>query len=351
MKTFWKSVGAISVVVGTLLASQAAEAKLKVAMVTSESGLGDRSFNDMMNEGMKRAQKELDIDYVVIQPRSISEFQSSLARAAGQGFDFIVGSSFDMIKPMQAVAKAFPNQKFGLVDVGPDPIAPNVVSTVTKDWEGSFLVGAIAARTAKTGVIGFVGGKDIPIIHRFYIGYYYGAKMTDPNVKVLETYSGTFTDPAAGKEYTLALINQHSEINFAVAGATSAGVIDAAKSTKTFAIGVDSDQNYLAPGYVLTSMVKRVDTQAFDMIKSVEDGSFKGGTVLYYGLKEGGVAAAMDEYNKGLIAPEVLKEVDELQAKVISGAIVVPNYFDLKPGQKEMGTPPMATPPSIADGK
>jgi basic membrane protein A and related proteins len=351
MKTFWKSIGAMAVVAGALLASQAAEAKLKVAMVTSESGLGDRSFNDMMNEGMKRAQKELDIDYVVIQPRSISEFQSSLARAAGQGFDFIVGSSFDMIKPMQTVAKAFPNQKFGLVDVGPEPIAPNVVSTVTKDWEGSFLVGAIAARTAKTGVIGFVGGKDIPIIHRFYIGYYYGAKMADPNVKVLETYSGTFTDPAAGKEYTLALINQHSEINFAVAGATSAGVIDAAKSTKTFAIGVDSDQNYLAPGYVLTSMVKRVDTQAFDMIKSVEDGSFKGGTVLYYGLKEGGVAAAMDEYNKGLIAPEVLKEVDELKAKVISGAIVVPNYFDLTSGQKEMGTPPIATPPSIADKK
>jgi basic membrane protein A and related proteins len=213
MKTFWKSIGAMAVVAGALLASQAAEAKLKVAMVTSESGLGDRSFNDMMNEGMKRAQKELDIDYVVIQPRSISEFQSSLARAAGQGFDFIVGSSFDMIKPMQTVAKAFPNQKFGLVDVGPEPIAPNVVSTVTKDWEGSFLVGAIAARTAKTGVIGFVGGKDIPIIHRFYIGYYYGAKMADPNVKVLETYSGTFTDPAAGKEYTLALINQHSEIN------------------------------------------------------------------------------------------------------------------------------------------
>jgi basic membrane protein A len=351
MKSFWKSLGALAVVAGALLASQSAEAKLKVAMVTSESGLGDRSFNDMMNEGMKRAQKELDIDYVVIQPRSISEFQSSLARAAGQGFDLIVGSSFDMIKPMQTVAKAFPNQKFGLVDVGPDPVAPNVVSTVTKDWEGSFLVGAIAARTTKTGIIGFVGGKDIPIIHRFFIGYYYGAKMADPKVNVLETYSGTFTDPAAGKEYTLALINQHSDINFAVAGATSAGVIDAAKSTKTFAIGVDSDQNYLAPGYVLTSMVKRVDTQAFDMIKSVQDGTFKGGTVLYYGLKEGGVAAAMDQYNKGLIAPDVLKEVDDLEAKVISGAIVVPNFFDLKPGQKEMGTPPLATPPSIADAK
>ncbi|MCW6510606.1 BMP family lipoprotein [Lichenifustis flavocetrariae] len=351
MRKVFSALSAAAIVAGALVASTAAEAKMKVAMITSESGLGDKSFNDMMNEGMKKAQADLGIEFNVIQPRSISEFQSTLARAAGQGFDFIVGSSFDMIKPMQAVAKAFPNQKFGLVDVGPDPIAPNVVSSVTKDWEGSFLVGAIAAKTTKTGTIGFVGGKDIPIIHRFYIGYYYGAKMADPKVNVLESYSGTFTDPAAGKEYTLGLINQKSDINFAVAGATSAGVIDAAKSTKTFAIGVDSDQNYLAPGFVLTSMMKRVDTQAYDMIKSVSDGSFKGGTVLYYGLKEGGVAAAMDEYNKGLISDAVLKQVDELKAKVISGEIVVPNYFDLAPGQKEMGTPPMATPPSVADKK
>ena len=194
--------------------------------------MGDRSFNDMMDQGMKRAVKELGIEYVIIQPRSISEFQSTLARAAGQGFDIIIGSSFDMIKPMQAVAAAFPDQKFGLVDVGPDPIAPNVVSSVTKDWEGSFLVGVIAAKVTKTGTIGFVGGKDIPIIHRFFVGYYYGAKMAKPETNVLESYSGTFTDPAAGKEYTLALVNQGSDINFAVAGATSAGVIDAAKSSE-----------------------------------------------------------------------------------------------------------------------
>ncbi|MDQ0395690.1 BMP family lipoprotein [Labrys monachus] len=348
MRRVLAALGILAMLAGSLLLAGAAEAKLRVAMVTSESGLGDRSFNDMMNQGMKKAAAEFGIDYVVIQPRSISEFQSTLARAAGQGFDFIVGSSFDMIKPMQTVAAAFPNQKFGLVDVGPDPIAPNVVSSVTKDWEGSFLVGMIAAKTTKTGTIGFVGGKDIPIIHRFFIGYYYGAKMANPQVNVLETYAGTFTDPAAGKEYTLSLVNQKSDINFAVAGATSAGVIDAAKSTKTLAIGVDSNQNYLAPGFVLTSMVKRVDTQAYDMIKSVVDGTFKGGTVLYYGLKEGGVDAAMDQYNKGLIADDVLKQVDVLRQKVISGEIVVPNYFDLKPGQKEMGTPPMATPPSIA---
>ncbi|TBF70819.1 BMP family ABC transporter substrate-binding protein (plasmid) [Rhizobium leguminosarum] len=323
----------------------------KVAMITSESGLGDKSFNDMMAQGMEKAKADFGADYVVIQPRAVSEFQSAIARAAAQGFDVIIGSSFDMIEPMKAVAKAFPDQKFGLVDVGPDPVAPNVASTVTKDWEGSFLVGYIAAKTTKTGTIGFVGGKDIPIIHRFFIGYYYGAKMANPDVKVLESYTGSFQDPAGGKEYTLALVNQGSDINFAVAGATSAGVIDAAKESKTFAIGVDSNQNYMAPGSVLTSMVKRVDTQAYDMIKAVNAGSFKGGEVKYYGLAEDGVAAAMDEYNKGLIADPVLAEVDGLKAKLLSGEIVVPNYFDLKPGQKEMGKPAMATPPSIADAK
>ena len=334
-----------------LASATGAYAGPKIAMITSESGLGDHSFNDMMVQGMERAKKDFGATYVVVQPRAVSDFQADIARAASQGFDVIIGSSFDMIQPMQAVAKAFPNQKFGLVDVGPDPLGPNIVSTVTKDWEGSFLVGWIAAKTTKTGTIGFVGGKDIPIIHRFFVGYYYGAKMADPKVNVLESYSGTFTDPAAGKEYTLAAISKGADINFAVAGATSAGVIDAAKTTNTFAIGVDSDQNYMAPGHVLTSMVKRVDNQAYDIIKSVSDGSYKGGMVKYYGLAEGGVDAAMDEYNKGLIADAVLKDVDDLKAKLLSGAIVVPNYMELKPGQKEMGTPSMATPPSVANAK
>ena len=335
----------------TAARAEAAGAKLRVAMVTSESGLGDRSFNDMMNEGMKRAQEQLGIGYVVIQPRSIADFQPTLVRAAGQGFDLIIGSSFDMIKPMQQAAALFPKQKFGLVDVGPDPVAPNVESTVTKDWEGSFLVGAIAARVSKTGVLGFVGGKDIPIIHRFFIGYDYGAEMAKPGIKVLESYSGTFTDPAAGKEYALAQINQHADITFAVAGATSAGVIDAAKSTHTYAIGVDSDQNYMAPGSVLTSMVKRVDNESYDIIKSVKDGDFKGGTVQYYGLAQGGVDFAMDKYNAGLIPQPVVDYANDLRRKVIAGEIVVPNYFDLKPGTKEMGTPPLPTPPSIAQAK
>lgn len=339
----WKKL-AFCAALSLLAMNTVADAAIRVAFVTAEGGLGDHSFNDMINAGLKKAKDDMGIEFVVVQPRAVSDFQSSLVRAAGQKFDLVLGASFDMIVPMQAAAAAFPDQKFGIIDVGSDPIAPNVVGAVAKDWEGSFVVGVAAALTSKTGTIGFVGGKDIPVIHRFFNGYYYGAKMARPDIKVLERYSGSFTDPAAGKEYALALVNSGSDINFAVANLTGAGVIDAAKSTKTFAIGVDSNQNGMAPGVVLTSMMKRVDLLAYDIVKSVVDGSFKGGANRLYGLKEGGVEAAMDDNNKGLISDAALAKMDELKAKVISGEIVVPNYIELDPNAKQMGTPPIDRP-------
>jgi basic membrane protein A len=339
----WKKL-ALCAGLSLLAMTSMADAAIRVAFVTAEGGLGDHSFNDMINAGLKKAKDDMGIDYVVIQPRAVSDFQSSLVRAAGQKFDLVLGASFDMIAPMKAAAAAFPDQKFGIIDIGSDPIAPNVVGAVAKDWEGSFIVGVAAALTSKNGTIGFVGGKDIPVIHRFFNGYYYGAKMAKPDIKVLERYSGSFTDPAAGKEYALALVNSGSDINFAVANLTGAGVIDAAKNTKTYAIGVDSNQNGMAPGVVLTSMMKRVDLLAYDIVKSVVDGSFKGGVNKLYGLKEGGVEAAMDNNNKGLIAPATLAKMDELRAKVISGEIVVPNYIELDPTARQMGKPPMDRP-------
>lgn len=345
LKSILKYGVAIALAIGAASGASAAD-KLRVAMVASESGIGDRSFNDMMVEGLKRAKTELGIDYVVIQPRAVSDFQSALARAAGQNFDLIVGSSFDMVKPMEAVAAAFPDKKFGLIDAGME--VPNIVAAIPKDWEGSFLAGWVAAKSTKTNKIGFVGGKDIPVIHRFFIGYYYGAKMANPDVEVLERYAGSFNDPALGKEFTLAMVKEGSDINYAVAGATSSGIIDAARESNTFAIGVDSNQNYLAPGRVLTSMMKRVDTITYDMVKSVIDDKFQGGKTLLYGINEAGVDLAMDDNNAGLISPEVMAGLADVRAKVVAGEIVVPNFFDLTPGQKEMGTPAIATPPSVA---
>lgn len=316
----------------------------RVVMITSESGLGDHSFNDQMVKGFQRAKSTLGVDYSVIQPRSISEFQSAIQRAATGGYDIIIGSSFDMITPMQTVAKQFPKQKFGLVDVGPGSLGPNIESTVTADWEGSAVVGAMAARTTKTGTIGFVGGKDIPIIHRFWIGYYYGAKLANPKVNVLQSFSGTFTDPAAGLEYADALYDQGADINFGVAGRTTIGVLEAAKNRNKLAIGVDSDENCLAPGHVLTSMVKRVDNEAYELIKETVQGTFKGGSVVTFGPAQGGVVAAMDKCNKGMIAPATLAYVHQFEQKLLKNQIVVPNYFDLKKGQKMMGKPAIAVP-------
>jgi len=342
MKIFIKFALGLMLLCGGLMSQSVAN--IKVIFVTGENGLGDQSFNDMIHEGLKRAKDELGIDFVVIQARTVSDFQSSLLRAAGQKPDLVIGATFDMIESMRTTATTFPDQKFGMLDIGSDPIAPNVQGAVAKDWEGSFLVGIVAALESKTGKIGFVGGKDIPVIHRFFNGYYYGAKLARPDVEVFERYTGSFTDPAVGKEYALALVGSGADVNFQAAALTGAGVIDAAKASNTYAIGVDSNQNGMAPGFVLTSMMKRVDVLAYDIIKSVIDGTFEGGVNKQYGIKEGGVEAAMDEHNKGLISEDTLAKLEEFKQKVIDGEIVVPNYIELDEQATQMGQPPIDRP-------
>jgi len=341
---------AIKIIFGAMLLCAAmvsqSIANIKVIFVTGENGLGDQSFNDMVHEGLKKAKAELGIDFVVIQARTVSDFQSSLLRAAGQKPDLVLGATFDMIEAMRTTANTFPDQKFGMLDIGSDPIAPNVQGAVAKDWEGSFLVGVIAALTSETGKIGFVGGKDIPVIHRFFNGYYYGAKLAKPEVEVFERYTGSFTDPAVGKEYALALVGSGADINFQAAALTGVGVIDAAKASNTFAIGVDANQNGMAPGSVLTSMMKRVDVLAYDIIQSVIEDRFEGGVNKLYGIKEGGVEAAMDEHNQGLISEQTLARLEEFKQKVIDGEIIVPNYIELDPAATQMGQPPIDRPSS-----
>jgi len=332
MRSFGMKFGALALLAMAFIfgAGAGAEAKIKVAFVTSESGMGDRSFNDMMDQGMKRAVKELGIDYVIIQPRSISEFQSTLARAAGQGFDIIVGSSFDMIKPMQAVAAAFPNQKFGLVDVGPDPVGPNVVSSVTKDWEGSFLVGVLAALASKSGKIGFVGGMDIPLVRRFQCGFEQGIKYANPQAELISNMTGTtpaaWNDPGRGAELAKGQFDRGVDVVYAAAGSTGIGILQAAKDRGKLGIGVDSNQNYLHPGTMLTSMLKRVDLATYNSFKAAQAGTWKGGTQVL-GLKEGGVDWALDKDNEKLITPEMKAKVEAAKADIVSGKIVVHDYM------------------------
>ena len=300
---------------------------LKVALVTATGGLGDRSFNDSGWNGFQRAKKELGVEIKVIEPQSVADYVTSLSAMADAGYELVAGIGNDMKDAVATVAPKYPNTKFVTVNVMVN--APNVAVAQFKDNEGSFLAGALAASMTKTNVIGFVGGLDAPAIQRFLVGYKEGAQYINPNINVLSNYVGSFNDPAKGKEFTLQLIAQKADIIFHAAGKTGEGVFQAAKESGVYAIGVDQDQDYIAQGTILTSVVKRVDSAMFDMIKSLKDGNFKSG-VHIYGIKEGGVGLSEMKYTKDKIPADTLKKLDEIKQKVSNGEIKVTDIFDKK---------------------
>jgi basic membrane protein A len=208
--------------------------------------------------------------------------------------------------------------------------APNVQSIIFDEHTGSFLVGAIAALKSTTGTVGFVGGMDVPIIHKFYCGYAQGAKAANPNVKIIENYTGTtpaaWNDPVTAGELTKAQFDAGADVVFAAAGGSGLGVLQAAADAGKFSIGVDSNQNYLHPGSVLTSMMKRVDVAVENALTdAAKDANFKPGlTVL--GLKENGVGYALDDNNKALITDDIKTKVDAFSSEIQSGAITVHDY-------------------------
>jgi basic membrane protein A len=258
---------------------------------------------------------------------------------AEKNFDLIIGVGFAQGPIMQKVAEDYPDIEFAIVDgviFEKDGKTPkqNVASLVFREHEGSFLVGMIAAEKSKTGVLGFVGGMDIPLIHRFAKGYEEGAKAVNPNAKVIVNYVGVtdaaWNNPGKGKELALSQINQGADVIFTAAGNSGLGAFDAVEQfgksasgeANTFVIGVDSNQNGVKPGFVLTSMVKRVDNAVYDVVKEVLGGQFKGGFHTF-GLDKDGVAYAMDEHNKGIISDDVLKKVEEAKGKIVAGEIKV----------------------------
>ena len=225
---------------------------------------------------------------------------------------------------LTTVAAEFPDTKFVVIDAVVD--APNVQSIIFDEHTGSFLVGAIAALKSTTGTVGFVGGMDVPIIHKFYCGYAQGAKAANPDIKLIENYTGTtpaaWNDPVTAGELTKAQFDAGADVVFAAAGGSGLGVLQAAADAGKFSIGVDSNQNYLHPGSVLTSMLKRVDVA---VQTSLTEANFKPGlTVL--GLAESGVGYSLDEHNAALIPDDMKAKVDDLSAKIQSGEIVVQDY-------------------------
>ncbi len=300
---------------------------IRVGLVLSVGGLGDKSFNDSAYKGLIRAEKELKIKPIYGQPEQMAEDEKYLRQYAEQGFDLVIAVGFLMKDALERVAGEFPNSKFAIIDAVVN--RPNVASLVFKEHEGSFLVGAIAGLMTETNKVGFVGGMDIPLIHKFEVGYTEGVKYVNPDAVVIVAYAGSgpeaFHDPVRGKSLALSQFDHGVDVIFQAAGSTGNGVIDAAEERGLFAIGVDANQNYMAPGHVLTSMLKRVDVAVYEIIKDVVEGRFRGG-IHVYGLEVDGVGYALDEYNRDLLPNSVIERVERIKRDIVAGKIQVTDY-------------------------
>jgi len=298
--------------------------KVRVGIVFDSGGKDDRSFNAAAYRGVKRAAKDFPIVLRDAEPGDPASLEPAMRAFAEVGYDLIIGIGFAQTPIVEAVAKDYPKQRFAIID-GVSAL-PNVASLIFKEHEGSFLVGMIAARTTRTGVVGFVGGMDVPLIHKFEVGYEEGAHAANPKVQVIQNYVGVteaaWNNPGKGKELAVAQIGKGADVIFAAAGNSGLGVFDAAEQYQKYVIGVDSNQNWVKPGFVLTSMVKRVDNAVYQIISDLVSHRFKGG-IHVYGLPDGGVGYAMDQYNEKLIPPDVLRQVEEAKAKIIRGEIKV----------------------------
>jgi basic membrane protein A len=311
---------------------------IKVGIVFDIGGKNDRSFNAAAWEGVKRAERELPICLYDVEPGNPTSIEPAMRAFAEKNFDLIIGVGFAQSPIMSNVARDYPNIKFAIVDGvimeedGKTPKA-NVASLVFREHEGSYLVGMIAAAKSKTGVLGFVGGMDIPLIHRFKTGYEEGAKAVNPNARVVSNFvgvtDGAWNNPGKGKELALSQIEKGADVIFTAAGNSGLGAFDAVEQygktngeANKFVIGVDSNQNGVKPGFVLTSMVKRVDNAVYDVVKEVLGGGFKGG-FHNFGLDKDGVAYSMDDFNKALISEDIIKKVEEAKKKITAGEIKV----------------------------
>ena len=292
------------------------------AVIYELGGKFDRSFNQAAYQGAERWKAETGKPYLEFEVQNAAQREQAARRFAEKGANPIVGIGFPQASSIETVAKAFPNQRFAIVDMVV-PL-PNVQSFVYREHEGSFLVGMMAALASKSGKVGFVGGMDIPLVRKFLCGYEQGAKYAVPRIEVVSAMTGTtpaaWTDPARGAELTKAQIAQGVDVVFAAAGTTGLGIMQAAKDAGKLAIGVDSNQNHLHPGNILTSMVKRVDLAVWQAFKGVQPG------VTALGLKEGAIDYAMDEHNARLVPPEMKQKVETAKAAIIAGKIQVIDY-------------------------
>jgi basic membrane protein A len=309
-------------------ASLAAAAEIKPAVVYDLGGKFDKSFNEGVANGAMKFKQDTGIDFRDFEIQNDAQREQALRRFAHDGFSPIVAVGFTQASALEKVAAEFPDVKFAVIDAVVDK--PNVRSIVFKEQEGSFLVGLMAALASKTGKIGFVGGMDIPLIRKFACGYVEGAKYAKPGIEVMQNMTGTtgaaWNDPVKGGELAKSQMDRGADVVYHAAGGTGLGVLRAAADAGKLGIGVDSNQDGLFPGHVLTSMLKRVDVATYNTFTDAKNGQFTPG-VYVLGLKENGVGYALDDSNKALVTTEIKAAADKASADIVAGTIKVHDYM------------------------
>ncbi len=305
---------------------------LKVGLVMDEAGIDDKSFNAAAYKGLQRAITELGIDKEKarhIESKTSADYKTNMTQLATQGYDVVVAVGFAMLDPLKEIAPQFPNTKFAIIDADAPEGLANCVGLKFREEQGTFLAGYLAASVSTTKKLGFVGGMEIPLIKKFEAGYRAGAKAFDPKVEVLTTYTNTWNDLNKGKSQAEQLFGNGADIIFHASGKCGLGVIAAAKAKGAgfYAIGVDSDQDDVAPGRVLTSMVKRVDSAVFDAIQRVKDGKFAAGN-LTYDLKQNGIGLSERKFTKQDISPAINAKLEKLTQQLIAGEINPPTTIE-----------------------
>lgn len=284
----------------------------------------DKSFNEGAYEAARRFKADTGVDVLEVMPQGAAQFEQAVGALVRRGATDIVAIGYFYATPLQELAPRHPNVRFTLVDAVVD--RPNVQSVIFKEHEGSFLVGMLAAMAARSHKIGFVGALDIPLLRKFIVGYEEGARHADPAVEVLVNFVGStpaaFNDPAGGSEVARSQFDRGAEVVFAGAGTSNFGVFQAAADRGRLAIGVDSNQNHLHPGTILTSMLKRIDRAVIPALTSGRDGTWKAG-VRALGLAEGAVDYAVDDHNRALITPEMTERVEAARRDIIAGRIPI----------------------------
>jgi basic membrane protein A and related proteins len=312
-----------------MMAVSAYAADDKPAIVFDIGGKFDKSFNESMFNGSEKFKKESGVAYGEFEIANEAQREQAIRNFADQGYSPIIAAGFAQAAAVEKVAKEYPNLKFAIIDMVVD--LPNVQSVVFKEQEGSYLVGMMAAMASKSGKVGFVGGMDIPLIHKFACGYAQGVKAAKADATVFQNMTGdtgaAWNDPVKGGEITKGQMAKGADVVYAAAGATGLGVLQAAADGGALSIGVDANQNYLHPGKVLTSMMKRVDVAVYNAMATGKAGTFKPG-IQALGLAEGGVDYAMDDNNKALVNADMTAKIDAAKADIIAGKLKVHDYME-----------------------